>query len=81
MNYLEKKAIKIVQKKQNELYGKIESIRHKMNSILNSEDNKPKIVINGETLVKELESLLDNDMHSISEWLHALESNHSAIGV
>ena len=81
MNYLEKKAIKIVQKKQNELYSKIESIRYKISSISNLDDDKTTTVINGETLIKELEALLDNDMHSISEWLHALESNHSAIGV
>ena len=76
MNYLEKKAIKIVQKKQNELCSKIDNIRYKISSISNLDNDKTTTVINGETLIKELESLLDNDFHSIREWLHALENNN-----
>ena len=75
MNYLEKKAIRVVREEQDKAFSKIDNIRNKIRSVTNSE-GKEKIALNYETLIKELESLLDNDMHSISEWLHALESNH-----
>ena len=73
---MEKKAIKIVQKKHGELYSSIDKIRYKVMSVLDSKDKETKIVLNPETLKGELESILDNKLHSIHEWLHALEKNH-----
>ena len=77
MNYLERKTLKIVQKKYDEVFSKIESIKYRIESVLSTENNDSKIVFNYKTLIKELESLLNDDLHSIHEWLYALAQNHT----
>jgi len=74
MNHLESKAIDIVIDQHNNLFSKIDNIRNRIRSVVISE--KPEdIIYSHKMLIEELESLLDNDLHSMHEWLHALKTN------
>ena len=75
MNTLESKAIDIIIAEHNTLFYKIDNIKHRIKSVVTSEESKTNIVSSHKMLIDELESLLDKELHSMHEWLHALKNN------
>lgn len=74
MNALENKAIDLALKEMQKAVGDIENIRYRIRFLT---DEKCNIKTTAEELEKECNRIVDKNMHSINEWLHALKNNNT----
>ncbi len=74
MNGLEYRAIELALKEMQKTVGDIEDLRFRINHLIDKECN---LKLSVEGIEKECNRIIDEELRSINEWLHALKNNQT----